>query len=575
MSKVKNDVRIIGFNKYDKPVIKEITGQKWVTNGKDNEYYNYLIERYKGSTTHASICDSYKNLIYGNGLAEKEVDQDSKEWKDFLKLFSKKDQQKVIADYQILGAFSFQIHRQRGNRKMLAKLEHIAKDLVVPSVEDENGKITSYWFSKNWKNKWKYPPKEYAAFGTSNDDIEIYVGQPYVVGEMYFPQPDFAPVLQYANVEEELSNYYLSHIKNGLSFGSVINVPNSYNWSDIEKSSYENKIKNGTTGSSNAGKIVINFMGGSDPITIENIENNTAHKQWDFLGNEARQQILTGHKCTSPSIVGVISSTGFSNTADEMDMAELQLMKRVISPKQNFLTEAVEEILSFFGIEKDLYFVPLTEVPEEATTQEKEQANTEEKVVEEKVSLSNDCGCQKKNFNLDEFLSKGEDEDLEAFDLIDEIEVDYQEEESLQFASTGVARPNAKSSQDGEDFIVRYKYVGNTAPEREFCQKMMSAKKIYRKEDILKLTDRPVNAGWGLNGADTYSIWLYKGGGSCHHKWNRVIYLKKGKNVDVNSPLATIISTSEARRQGKKIQTNNTLVSVAPINMPNQGFVNK
>jgi hypothetical protein len=37
---------------------------------------------------------------------------------------------------------------------------------------------------------------------------------------------------------------------------------------------------------------------------------------------------------------------------------------------------------------------------------------------------------------------------------------------------------------------------------------MVAAKKIYRKEDIEAMSQRAVNAGWGLNGADTYDIWL-------------------------------------------------------------------
>ena len=279
--------------------------------------------------------------------------------------------------------------------------------------------------------------------------------------------------------------------------------------------------------------------------------------------------MLTGHRCTSPSIVGVISSSGFSNTADEMDTAEIQLMKRVISPKQNFITESIEEILEFFDIDLDLYFIPLTEVPEEATESEKEEATNED------LKLSKTCCSEKKKSSLNEFIEKGEEIDSNEFDLIDEIEVDYEEEIKLELASTGVARPNAKSSQDGQDFIVRYKYVGNENPEREFCRLMMSANKVYRKEDVLQSEDKIVNPGWGPNGSDKYSIWLYKGGGNCYHKWNRVIYLKKGKNVDVNSPLAEIISVSEARRKGMKIQTNNGLVSISPIHMPNQGFLNK
>lgn len=559
----KSDIRIIGFNKYDKPKIKVSTGQKWVTNGRDNSHYDYLIKRYQGSTTHASICNSYVDLTYGKGLAAEDIEQDSDEWLKLLELFNKKDQRKIISDYQIFGQFACQVIRQKGDKKQLGKLAHIPIDKIAPSEEDEFGNITSYWYSKDWTNKWKYPPKEFPAFGTSTEPMEIYVGKPYVVGGEYFSDPDYAPALQYASVEEEISNYYLSHINSGLSFGTVINVPNSYNWSEPDKDKYERKVKENVTGSSNAGRVVINFLDGNEPITIDNIENNTAHKQWDFLGNEARQQLLTGHRCTSPSIVGVISSSGFSNTADEMDTAEIQLMKRVISPKQNFITESISEILNFFDIDYSLYFIPLTEVPEEATEQEKDEAK--------EIELSK----QLQNNRMTEFLEKGEDVNLDEFELIDEIEVDYEEEQKLELASTGVARPNSKSSQDGEDYIVRYKYVGNDNPEREFCREMMTASKVYRKEDILQLTDKAVNPGWGANGADTYSIWFYKGGGNCYHKWNRVIYLKKGVKVDVNSPLAEIISTSEARRRRYKLETNNPLVSTPPIHMPNQGFLNK
>ena len=38
------------------------------------------------------------------------------------------------------------------------------------------------------------------------------------------------------------------------------------------------------------------------------------------------------------------------------------------------------------------------------------------------------------------------------------------------------------SEQDTSLFKVRYKYAGNPKPEREFCQKVMKAGKVYRKE---------------------------------------------------------------------------------------------
>ena len=153
----------------------------------------------------------------------------------------------------------------------------------------------------------------------------------------------------------------------------------------------------------------------------------------------------------------------------------------------------------------------------------------------------------------------------------------------IGLASTGSARPKAGSEQDGENeeglqFKVRYQYapLKTQANSREFCKKMVSAKKIYRKEDIMQMSQRAVNAGWGLNGADTYDIWLYKGGGACHHFWMRKTYKakKEGVKPDVGNPNAEV-SVNQAKKDGFKPETNDKKVAMRPKDMPNQGFVNK
>jgi len=569
------DLRFVTLNKYIREPVKEYQHKGWVLNGKNNSHYQYIIDRYYGSTTNGTAINSIIDLVYGKGITVKGLDQESQEVANFHQLISKKDLKAIITDAVIFNELSCQVIRK--NKGTLSQLKHIDKYKVVPSIEDIEGNITSYWFSRDWANQWKMvngrriaEPVQYPAFPLGEKgETELFVAKPYRVGKEYFPDPVYLPVLPYAEFEEEVANYYLKYIKNGLSLGNIINVPNSFDWSDPQKDDYEKKVKAKLTGSENANSVIISFNGDNDPTTIESIKNEYAHKQWDFLTVEARQQILTGHRITSPSLVGVISSSGFSSTADEMDMAEHQFMKRVISPIQNFVIDSLREVLDYFGQDMDLMFVPLTEKEE---NKEGNVIEKEKNEVEEEVELSAVCNCDKKKSELDKFIDLGEDEDLESYDLIDEIEVDYNEE--VSFTSTGTARPNAKSSQDGEDFIVRYKYVGKLSNDtREFCSKMMIANKVYRKEDITQLDNKVVNAGWGPEGVDTYSIWLYKGGGNCHHKWNRVIYLKKGKSVDVNSPLAQMISTSEARRRGYNIQTNDTLVSIEPRNMTNKGFL--
>jgi len=129
-----------------------------------------------------------------------------------------------------------------------------------------------------------------------------------------------------------------------------------------EKDKLENQIKAKLTGSPNAMSFVISFNGRDAEITVVPFPVNDAqHKQWEYLTGESRQQIMTGHKVVSPKLFGIMSDGGLGNNANELDEAEAQLMKRVIQPKQRYITEALEEVLNFYNIILDLYFVPLTE----------------------------------------------------------------------------------------------------------------------------------------------------------------------------------------------------------------------
>ena len=106
----------------------------------------------------------------------------------------------------------------------------------------------------------------------------------------------------------------------------------------------------------------------------------------------------------------------------------------------------------------------------------------------------------------------------------------------------------------------------------------MATKKIYRKEDLLRMSSIPVNPGWGPRGANTYSIWLYKGGGTCHHYFRRVIYKAPASDDNFvrypdNITTDKIITATKARSEGFTIKRNDSLVARAPKTMVNQGFL--
>lgn len=544
-----SDVRLIQLNNYIKPKLEENKSKNWVLNGRNNSFYQYIIDRNNGSVTNATINRSYTNLTYGRGLGNRNGQGGlSSDWIKFKSVLKDKELKKIIADFQLFGEASMQVIKKKNGD--LDAIYHIPKDKIAPSLDNEDGEIEGYWYCKDWGKTTQNAPEFFPAFGTSKEAIEIYVIKPYSAGCNYFSNPDYFAGLSYAEMEEEIANYYINHIKNGLSFGYIINIPNGENLTPEEKDLLERKIKQNLTGSSNAGKFILSFNVGDKQIDVTLLQVNDAHKQWEYLTAECRQQIMTAHGVVSPMLFGIKDSTGLGNNADELDTAEAQLLKRVIAPKQQFILDALEDICVAYGINVDLYFKPLTEPVQNV-----------------QMSSHVCCSDEKKNTDLDEFIALGEEEDLENYDLIECKPVNY-EEEALNLSSTGEANPYQKSRFDLFDTITRYRYAGRDNGQRDFCNKMVRAKKIYRIEDIEAMKDKPVNAGFGPEGASTYDIFKYKGGVNCYHYWEKLTYKRKNDKVkvDVKSPIAI----DESKQQPAK-----GLAGVEPINMPNGGRLNK
>ena len=100
----------------------------------------------------------------------------------------------------------------------------------------------------------------------------------------------------------------------------------------------------------------------------------------------------------------------------------------------------------------------------------------------------------------------------------------------------------------------------------------MAAKKVYRKEDILRMQKNNINAEWAKKGASNSILYGYVRGGDCRHKWFRRIYAQVGSKASANDP---IITTTKARSNGFRPEANEQQVPVAPKNMKNRGYVTK
>jgi len=585
MSTSSSKVHVVNFSSYTTPVVKEVQGKDYVEYGDNNDYFGYLIDRYNGSPTNNAILNSLMDMTYGKGLDATDSAKKPSEYAAMRGLFTKSCLQKVVADYVMMGQCSMQVVYSQ-DHNTIVEVQHIPVETLRAARCNEDGEIEAYYYAKDWNavSSRKETPVRIPAFGTSKEGLEILYIKPYRAGFYYYSPVDYQGGLPYAELEEEIANYHINNIQNGLAPSMLINFNNGVP-SEEERRSIEQQIATKFSGSSNSGKFILAFNDNKDlAATVDPVQLSDAAEQYQFLSAEATQKLMVSHRIVSPMLLGIKDNTGLGNNADELKTASTLLDNLVIRPKQEIIIDGIDQILSYNDISLNLYFKTLQ--PLEFTEDVVTPMDMETREEETGVKLSSQEPTDE-HFDsvFTELEQLGEVINEDEWELVDERPVDYDAEEALSkyaFASTGSAFPNAKSSQDGvtEDgkrYKVRYAYAPETTKtnSREFCKKMVSAGKVYRKEDVLRMSSQAVNAGFGVEGAATYSIWLYKGGARCHHFWMRKTYLAKGEGVtpDVGNPNAEV-SVNKAKKEGVELETNPTNVAKRPVDMPNQGFVN-
>ena len=218
-------------------------------------------------------------------------------------------------------------------------------------------------------------------------------------------------------------------------------------------------------------------------------------------------------------------------------------------------------------------------------------------------------------------LKSTEIDDKEWFELgeIDAEDSNTETEEKFQaftnqhlskhyeFASAGriPSNPDSPTSDSNAGLIrVLYRYSRNLkANSRDFCKQMVRLSKagtLYTINNLKQAKNLSVNKGFGINGANTYDIFQWKGGAYCHHYFVRKFYIRKrvpkGTQVTIdgktykggtylpngtldmfrNSFLSEVNSGRFASswRKIKDQEPRTPAPTIAPINTPTRGKYN-
>ena len=574
---------------YTTPKIEENPAREWVEYGRDNNYYQFLIDRFNGSAVNNAIITGIGEMIYGQGLDATDADKRPLDYAKMKLIFRDEDIRKVSLDLKLLGQAAFNVVWNKGKTE-IKKAKHIPIQNLRPE-KAVDGKIQAYYYSDDWSQfrKDKFKPIRIDAFDgkRKSSDSQIMVIHPYSPGFFYFSPVDYQGSLQWSEIDEEIGNYHLTNIQQGFAPSMMVNFNNGTPTKE-EQDAIERKITQKFTSTSGK-KFVLSFNDNQQQATtIDQIPISEAAEQYKFLSEECTKKILVGHRVTSPMLFGIKDKTGLGNNAEEIKVASQLFDNTVIKPKQNIIIDAIDEVLAVNGIHLDVYFETLQPI-EFADDIEDLDKETKEKETGVKMSACKHddrpfLDDAKSETLLEELKIYGEVNDEEEYELLSEELVDTTNPDFHKEFEGFDRQPNDSDANADERsrwgdkglYKVRYAYAKTTTkqaknPSRPFCTEMimMSNSGIeFRYEDIKKMGRDGVNGQFAPKGSSTYDLFTWKGGVYCYHGWMRRIYFRK----QVKGKFLPNKGLDNEKRVG-----NNPYVkqkgteAVAPITTPNRG----
>jgi len=593
---------LIKLSHYNIPHLVEKSQQDWVSFGEDNLYPNYILELFLGSAINGALIKSIGAMIYGEGLAATNVDESTDTKESYLRLTellhnSDDDVLKDLAmDLKLFGGCYVNVIWSR-DRSKIAKMIHIPAQ-YIRSGKMIDGEIDTYYYSADWSKakKGEYRPRPYRAFSTEDRSqaSQILMIRDKNPALFYGFAPDYVAATDWIQMELEIAQFHLSNITSGMTPSMHIGFSNGVP-TEEERRTIERQLNQKFAGSGNAGKILITFNDGKETTpTIEPIQMNDAQSAWEGMSKQAVNQILAGHRVTSPILFGIrAEGGGLGNNADELRDAFSLFSNTVIVPFQNTLLKGLEKIFSVNDINLDLYFKslkPADFIDLEVTKTQSEEDQEKEGVTKEDINTEDLVEMSDDDLNLIFEELEGEQIDEKVWEIVDEKDegeiTDYEqwakslikEYNKEKLADEIRSKEDLPSQLDKSYYRVRFKYIKKSRKPskstRTFCKNMMRLAKagfVYRLEDIDKASREGVNKQLGHKGRP-YDLFRFKGGVYCRHAWKVILYrlkdgteLKDADSMDDYTKTDSIPKSYTPKPRGIKDAV------IAPENMPNRG----
>ena len=356
------------------PLVQEVRGKDYIEYGDANGewrnlYPQFLIDLYYSSSITAAIVNATAEMISGEDLVITDEDDRDEEARVKLQNFMNNANgnetlhevlKKVAFDFKLQGAFALNIVWSK-DRTQIAEVYHIPVEKIRCERPDEFGKTRGYYVSGDWANTRMNKPYRVPAFNvndrTSPNQI-LYTGL-YSPNMNSYYTADYISCNNWSLIDSKVSEFHLNNISNGFTGSFMISFANGIPTAE-ERRQIEQSLEAKFTSEKNAGKFVLTFSDDKTRVPeITSISPSDLDKQYLALQELLTSNILSGHRVTSKTLMGLDSANGFSSNADELLNASNFYLNTVVMPFQGQILKVLHKIFQVNNMDMPVQFVQL------------------------------------------------------------------------------------------------------------------------------------------------------------------------------------------------------------------------
>ena len=325
---------------------KVMTSKDWVMAGPKDDFFDFLYDMVDYSPIHNVCLRSKTDNVVGQGFT-REYQMNKTE--DITDLF-----RKISFEYLTTGNVFLEVVWSVDRTKGIKSVYFIpSKYMRVGKTDFVYEEPDKYYYSEDFTKKKSVI--EFSALDPSNfTDRQVYHIKAYSPGYNYYGLPSYMSVINDVRLNHDISIHHLSNIQNGATPSLWVNFRNSAPASEKEQRDIKRKLTETYTGAEAAGKIIVSFSEPDNGPEITTLNPTTNDNYYSGIFESVQKQILSGHKVSDGSLVGLPSASGFASQSDQIQTSFGVFLNTTIKPIQNELISNLYPILKLMNPDEEV-----------------------------------------------------------------------------------------------------------------------------------------------------------------------------------------------------------------------------